>query len=351
MPSLFAHATNLVFRCMPQDKPGQLHDYAAERKRNDRKPPRPPKGVTVRLGELGGLSAEFIQKAGNQKGTVFYIHGGGFTVGSARERRAVCQYITARYGYNCVTFNYRLAPENLWPAPLEDCLTAYTALLKTGVSPEEIVFMGESAGGTLVLSLALLLKEKELPQPRALVALSPCVTQVDKLPSYTRNAATDYMLRTAVAEGKIKVVFGSRANDSEYLRQPTISPLYGDFSGLPPVILSASDTEALLDDSKVLYEKLQKQGHQVTLDIRHGVCHAFQVFTAMPEAKQALLRFSALWRNGHEEMDQSTSHWRRGVCSGCRNCGNRLHWPLCRISRACRSGKDRLPNGEALRGL
>ena len=125
MPSLFAHATNLVFRCMPQDKPGQPHDYAAERKRNDRKPPRPPKGVTVRLGELDGLSAEFIQKSSSQKGTIFYIHGGGFTVGSARERRAICQYITAKYGYNCASFNYRLAPENLWPAPLEDCLTAY----------------------------------------------------------------------------------------------------------------------------------------------------------------------------------------------------------------------------------
>ena len=288
MPSLYAHMMNLVFRCMPQDKPGQPHDYAAERKRNDRKPPRPPKGVTVRLGELDGLSAEFIQKNGNQKGTIFYIHGGGFTVGSARERRAVCQYIAANYGYNCVTFNYRLAPENLWPAPLEDCLTAYTAFLKTGVSPKEIVFMGESAGGTLVLSLALLLKEKRLPQPKALVALSPCVTQADQFPSYTQNAATDYMLRTAVAEGKIKVVFGKRANDLEYLRQPTVSPLYGDFSGLPPVIFSVSDTEVLLDDSKVLYEKLKKQEHRAALDIRHGACHAFQVFTAMPEARQAL---------------------------------------------------------------
>ena len=288
MPSLYAHAMNLVFRCMPQDKPGEEHDYVAERKRNDRKPPKPPKGVTVRLGELGGLSAEFIQKPGNSKGIVFYIHGGGFTVGSARERRAICQYIAAKYGYDCVSFNYRLAPENLWPAPLEDCLTAYTALLKTGVSPKDVVFMGESAGGTLVLSLALLLKEKELPQPRALVALSPCVTQADRFPSYTQNAATDYMLRTAVAEGKIKIVFGSRANDLEYLRQPTISPLYGDFSGLPPVFFSASDTEVLLDDSRVLYETLKKQGHQTALDVRHGVCHAFQVFTAMPEARQAL---------------------------------------------------------------
>lgn len=166
MPSLYACMMNLVFRCMAQDKPGQPHDYAAERKRNDRKPPRPAKGVTVRLGELGGLSAEFIQQSGNQKGTIFYIHGGGFIVVSARERRAVCQYITANYGYNCVTFNYRLAPENLWSAPLEGCLTAYAARLKTGASPKDVVFMGESAGGTLVLSLALLLKEKGFSQPK-----------------------------------------------------------------------------------------------------------------------------------------------------------------------------------------
>lgn len=288
MPSFYAHLMNFVFRCMPQDKPGQPHDYAAERKRNDRKPPKPPKDVTVRLGKLGGLSAEFIQKSGSNKGTVLYIHGGGFTVGSARERREICQYIAEHYGYRCVSFNYRLAPENLWPAPLEDCLTAYTALLETGVFPKELVLMGESAGGTLVLSLALLLKEKSLPQPKAMVALSPCTTQVDRLPSHTANAATDFMLRNAVAEGKIKIVFGSRANDTEYLRQPTISPLYGDFSGLPPVLFSASDTEVLLDDSKMLCEKLEKQGHRAMLDIRHGCCHAFQVFTAMPEARQAL---------------------------------------------------------------
>lgn len=87
------------------------------------------------------------------------------------------------------------------------------------------------------------LKEKGLPQPGALVALSPSVTQVDQFPSYTENAKTDYMLRTNVAEGKIKVVYGDKRDDLDYLRQPTISPLYGDFAGLPPVILSASDTE------------------------------------------------------------------------------------------------------------
>ena len=119
MPSLYARMMNLVFRCMPQDKPGQPHDYAAERKRNDRKPPRPPKGVTVRLGELDGLSAEFIQKPGNQKGTIFYIHGSGFTVGSARERRQGINGKTApRLPSKAGSASGPTAttvPENSWP--------------------------------------------------------------------------------------------------------------------------------------------------------------------------------------------------------------------------------------------
>lgn len=109
MPSLTANMYNLIFKLMPQDQPGQAHDYEAERKRNDRTPHRPPKGVTVTQTELGGQQAERIEKPGNEKGWIFYIHGGGFTVGSARKRRNICQYIAAKHGYNCVSVGYRLA--------------------------------------------------------------------------------------------------------------------------------------------------------------------------------------------------------------------------------------------------
>lgn len=114
------------------------------------------------------------RRSSQSKGTIFYIHGGGFIVVSAWERRAVCQYITANYGYNCVTFNCRLAPENLWSASLEGCLTAYAARLKTGASPKDVVFMGESAGGTLVLSLALLRRKRDFPSRSVGVSLPLC---------------------------------------------------------------------------------------------------------------------------------------------------------------------------------
>lgn len=272
MPSIQAHFMNFVFRCTPHDKPGQAHDYQAERQRNDRKPPRPPKGVTVNETALGGLHAERIEKSGNDKGWVFYIHGGGFTTGSARERGPVCQYIADRFGYNCVTFDYRLSPEHKWPAHLEDCYAAYTTLLASGVPAKKVVLMGESAGGTLVLSLAHYLKEKGVEQPRAIVALSPCVTQAETLPSHTANIRTDYMLRDAVAKGQVEVVFGNGASE-ELLRRPEVSPLYGDYDGLPPVFLSASDTEVLYDDSRLLYERLKEASHPVELDVQRGVCH------------------------------------------------------------------------------
>lgn len=283
MPSFMANMYNLIFRLMP---PGD-GDFEAERKRNDRRPPKPPKGVRVTEMTLGTLPAERIEKEGNDKGWVLYIHGGGFTTGSARERRGITQYIVDRYGYNCLAINYRLAPENRWPTQLEDCLQAYRLLPTMNISEKDVVLMGESAGGTLVLSLPLALKERDIAMPRAIAAFSPCVNQAEHYPSHSANAKTDYMLRDAVAKGMGEPVFGKDA-PVEVLRSPLASPIYGDFSGLPPVFLSASDTEALLDDSRVMYEKLKAAGHRAELDIQHGCCHAFQMVPMIPEARTSL---------------------------------------------------------------
>ena len=292
MPSFQAHLMNLIFRSMPGDDGESPHDYAAERARNDRQPPKTPKGVTVEQVTLSGIHAEWLHKEGNDKGLVYYIHGGGFCTGSARERRQITQEIVSRHGYQCIACDYRLAPENKWPAQLEDCLLFYRALLEQGAKPERIVLMGESAGGTLVLSLALRLKELGLPQPGAVVSFSPCVNQAEHYPSHFENIGTDYMLRDAVAKGMGEPVFGPDVTQ-EYLRSACVSPVYGDYAGLPPMFLSASDTEALYDDSRALYEQLQKQNHPAQLDVQHGVCHAFQVFVTMPEAKKAMKKVMA----------------------------------------------------------
>lgn len=293
MPSIAAIVTNIVFRTMPGERAGQGHDYIAERERNaKRNPPKLPKDVILETIDINGTDSERITKKGNDKGLIFYIHGGGFTTGSAKERRILTQYVVDHYGYDCISINYRLAPEHKWPSPVEDCAAAYENVLKTGYDPKDIVFMGESAGGTLVLSLALLCKKRGLPQPGAIVAFSPATDNFEPLPSHTANIPTDYMLKDAVSKGITDVLFEGEATE-EMLKDPLLSPYYGDYEGLPPIHLSASDTETLYDDAVLLYEKLKREGHSVAYDEAHGVCHAYQIMTYMPEAKKTLDRVFA----------------------------------------------------------
>lgn len=113
------------------------------------------------------------------------------------------------------------------------------------------------------------------------------MTHAESLLSHSANIKSDYMLRNAVAKGQIRVVFGDNASN-ELLHSPIASPLYGDYTDLPPVFISASDTEVLFDDSRLLFERLKSMGHKSELDIQHGVCHAFQAFTGIPEARITL---------------------------------------------------------------
>ena len=287
MPSIEARITNLIFRLMPHDKEGEAHDYEAERRRNDRKPPRLPRGVFLEEFDLNGHIAERITKKGNDKGLLFYIHGGGFTTGSAKERRMFTYYAVDHFGYDCISVNYRLAPENRWPAQIEDCLLAYENVLKKGYDPKTIVFAGESAGGTAILSLALLAKRRGLPLPKAILAFSPCTDQYRDLPSHRKNIKTDYMLKDAVARGIFDVLL-EEGKDREALKDPLLSPYYGNYEGMPPIFLSVSDSEVLCDDTLVLYDKLKRQGHHVQLNIEHGLCHAYQIMPYMPEARKTL---------------------------------------------------------------
>ncbi len=292
MPSLQARMMNRLFKSMPHEDEDKPHDYEQERKQNDRQPPKTPKGVVVEQLEFAGMNTEWLHKEGNQKGLIYYIHGGGYCTGSAKERRQLTQDLVYRHGYNCIACDYRLAPENKWPAQLDDCLRGYQALLEHGADPQRIIFMGESAGGTMVLSLPLRLKELGLPQPKAIISFSPCVNHAEHYPSHFENSKTDYMLRDAVAKGMGEPVFGKDAS-KEYLQSPCISPIYGDYRGLPPIFLSASDTEALFDDAKVLHDKLKQLGHRTELDVQHGVCHAFQMFPFMPEARKTMKKVMA----------------------------------------------------------
>lgn len=294
MSSVQAKILNKIFQMLPKDPPGTKHDYAAERERNaKRKPPKLPKNVVLEQVNFDGVAGEILRPADvKAEGTViWYIHGGGFTTGSAVERREITQYLASRYHITCISTNYRLSPEHKWPAHLDDCMKVYDCLVKQGADPGQLILMGESAGGTLVLSMGLRLAMEGKRQPKAIVAFSPCTEQSQQLNSHMENVKTDYMLGDALNRSdQFEAVFGiyGREGHEQMLKNPLISPYYGNYSDLPPVFLAASDTEILYDDSRILYEKLKAEGHLVEMDVKHDVCHAYPMFPMMPEAKETI---------------------------------------------------------------
>ena len=292
MPSKEAKMINAMFKSMPREPEGTKHDYVAEREQNAKRPmPELPEGITLEKTEFDGISGEILRPEHPKDTVIWYLHGGGFTTGSAKERRDITQYLAKTYEVTVISTNYRLSPEHKWPAHLDDCMKVYDELLRQGYDPKKMIFMGESAGGTLVLSTALRLAAEGKPQPAALVAFSPCTEQAVGLPSHTENIDTDYMLRDGTTRPEqYEAVFGinDRKACVEMLKDPLISPYYGDYSDLPPVFFAASDTEVLYDDSRLLFERLKKEEHQVQLDVQHELCHAYPMLPVLPEARETI---------------------------------------------------------------
>ena len=182
------------------------------------------------------------------------------------------------------SIDYRLAPEHPFPAGAEDCLAAYRALLER-FPAERIVLLGESAGGNLVLSLLVQIKRSALPFPAACFAIAPTVQYDRELPSYRDNLSTDCIVSNLLEE-MWDVYLCSR--DRAVLENPVAAPCHGDFRGCTPVVLWASESEVLRDDSLLMFEKLKAQGVAARLYLRRAMLHAWLIIPALRESKQDL---------------------------------------------------------------
>ena len=215
---------------------------------------------------------------------VLYIHGGGFVTGSTEARKGFTSYIVDKLGLNVVSIDYRLAPEHPFPAGPDDCLAAYKALLEK-YRGNQIVLLGESAGGNLVLSLLLQIKDAGLPLPAGTFAIAPAVQFDKELDSYRDNADTDCIVANLSGE-----VFDTYlcTRDETVMKDPKAAPYYGDFTGCTPVVLWASKTEVLLDDSLIMFEKLQEQNVVTKLYLRDGMMHTWMIVPNFTESKKDL---------------------------------------------------------------
>ena len=245
-----------------------------------------PRGTKLTFGQLGGVDVEWVANpAAGARGFVLYLHGGGYVTGSPGTHRGLTSRI-ARDAHVCVAVpDYRLAPEHPHPAAVDDALAAYKGLLDQGIPANKIIIAGDSAGGGLSLALALRLKDAPLPQPAGIVLLSPFTDLTHSGASMNAPQQKEWLLTKSFIHAA-----GRHYGGDQDPRQPTLSPLFADLKGLPPLFVQVGSDEVLLDDSTRLAQAATQQGVQVTLQIWPRLWHVWQLHGGqMPEADRAIL--------------------------------------------------------------
>ncbi|OWV97614.1 esterase [Rhizobium sp. R72] len=236
-----------------------------------------PSRVQIRSVDAGGIDAQLIWPARLHhplgRRAILYVHGGGFYSGSLRTHRAIAGALAKAASADVLLIDYRLAPDNPYPAQVDDTLAAYRWLLDSGYEADNIVLVGESVGGNLAIEATLRQMRVREPLPAAVVAMSPISDLAATGASLTANAATDPLIDAVQLDLIRKAYLGTRSP-----RDPMVSPLYADLTGFPPLLLQVGAGEALLDDSRRLADKARAAGVDVEIEIWPGMIHQWQIF-------------------------------------------------------------------------
>lgn len=223
---------------------------------------------------------------------MLYLHGGGFVSGSPVTHRPITASLARSTRRRVFSLDYRLAPEHRYPAALDDALAAYRWLLERGDAVHPLVLAGDSAGGGLVLSTLVRVRDAGLPLPAAAVCLSPWADLAGTGESIRSNDGRCAMFRPQ----NITDFAGAYLGDASPV-DPFASPVFADLAGLPPLLLQVGATELLLDDSRRVHEKIQRAGGTSRLEVFDGVFHGWQMLSGiMPEANAALQQVAAFVR-------------------------------------------------------
>ena len=263
----------------------------------------PPRGFSLVPIEMSNFSMELLlHQIGDNAGdseqvdtaerllmenreVVLQLHGGGY-IGKIRNAYRDFAVLYAKMpGKRAVlSVDYRVAPENPYPAALEDACAAYEWLLEMGCASDKIVVAGDSAGGGLALALCLYLKDKGEPLPKKLVLMSPWTDLAATGDSYETNFEKDPLF----GKTRDSLIYNKDYVGDHDPMDAYISPLFGDFRGFPPMLIQVGSYEMLLSDSVNVAAKAREQGVKVRLSIYEGMFHIFQMAAKMlPESKRA----------------------------------------------------------------
>jgi len=248
--------------------------------------------------DAAGVAGEWVQAPNvDSRRRLLYIHGGAYVMGSPMSHRRLTAKFSELANAAVLAVDYRLMPEHTRMAGIEDCRLAYRWLLNNGpdgAGTAGTVFVaGDSAGGNLALSLIAWVRDQGLRAPNAAVALSPATDSTLGSPSLKNNIATDPMLgplfKSLARIPRTMLLWGTWLLARIRPCDPVASPVFGDLSGLPPLLLHASEAEMLFDDSRRYVNKAIAAGSPVTLQTWNHMVHVWQIFyPELPEGREAL---------------------------------------------------------------
>jgi monoterpene epsilon-lactone hydrolase len=245
----------------------------------------PAKGVLIRQENIAGVDCEWLIPPGCESAPlIYYLHGGAYMVGSPRTHRKMVGHIAKHAGMRALLPDYRLAPENPFPAALEDSTAVYRSLLEGGNNASRIAIGGDSAGGNLSMATLLALRDARDELPAACFLLSPWLDLACEGETLVTNATREPWFAAEEMPG----IVSNYCSEFD-IRNPLVSPVFADVSGLPPTLIQAGDQEILLSDSLRLADNISASNGSVTLQIWPDMWHVFQYFIGrMPESKRAI---------------------------------------------------------------
>src|SRR5262249_16596172 len=252
--------------------------------------PRPPRGTATIALDAGGVPADSIATPASRADRhVLYLHGGAFYVGSPALYRDFTWRIAGAARARVLCIDYRLAPEHPFPAAVDDAVTAYRWLLQGGATPAQVAFVGDSAGGGLTFAALMRLRDEGTPLPAAAVAVSPWAD-----PALTGASPRAHAPAQAAPAGAVLPSPAAHYLAGADPRHPHASPIYGNASRLPPMLILTGSDDVLLDDAMRMADAMRKAGCDVEAEVWPRMFHAWPVLARiLPEGRAAVARIGA----------------------------------------------------------
>ena len=235
---------------------------------------RPGKDIEISPFSLAHMDCEWVKpsEVHRKRPVILYCHGGGYTSGSIEYAKSITLKLAKICMMDIMAFNYRLAPENVYPAASDDALEAWNHLMYLGYAARDVIVMGDSAGGNLALNLVLRLINEKRMLPKGVVLLSPWTDMTCTNEAYIKYKEKDPIL-TPEYIYKSRDSYLAEHDSHDYM----VSPIYADLKDFPPTYIQVGTNEILLGDSIELYKAMKKAGVKVNLEKFNGMWHVFQM--------------------------------------------------------------------------